>query len=78
MAPVSADSMSGIEAVRLVAAGGQLVCPTCQRLIRTIPAGWTPGEKLSGLECPTTQSHFLVYVDYREDMVEMRSRMKKL
>lgn len=63
MSGPSIRNVSAVEALRLFEQGEALHCPICSRPLRPIPHNWEPHLPLSGLECPVSQTHYLVYAD---------------
>ncbi len=69
---VLANTVSSVEAMRLVREGHEFECPICHATIETIPKDWRQGMQLSGLACPTSQKHFLIYGDDADTLREYR------
>jgi hypothetical protein len=76
MRSLVANTVSVTEAVKLLGEGGDLLCPICGAIIKTLPERWVKGTPLHGIECPTDQRHFMVHFDDAATMREMRDRMR--
>lgn len=63
MSAIDIKSLTGVQALQLFEQGQELSCPVCSTPLRAIPNDWRPGIHLSGLECPVSQAHYIVYAD---------------
>lgn len=77
MSRTLANSISGVEALRLVKEGHELECPICHAKIETIPKEWGQGMPLNGLTCPASQKHFLIYGDDAEVLRQYREAQRQ-
>jgi hypothetical protein len=72
---IDAGHISGVEALKLIRDGTQLTCPVCTAILETVPREWKLGMPLHGIQCPNSQSHFMIHCDEESAMKEMRRRM---
>jgi hypothetical protein len=73
---IQADEVPVEEAFRLVGEGRSILCPVCRSQIIAIPATIAPGTIPLGLQCPTSQDHFLVLREAASRVQQIRDRIR--
>lgn len=76
---IKTDGISAVSALRMYEGGQYLSCPVCKALLDTIPSGVAPGSgNISGLVCPVSNKHYLIYGDDAEAMKKAREVMRRI
>lgn len=76
---IKTDGISAVQALRMYEAGQHLSCPVCKALLDTIPTGVAPGTgNISGLVCPVSNKHYLIYGEDADVMRKAREAMRQI
>jgi hypothetical protein len=76
---VPANEVSAVQALRMFEGGQYLSCPVCAAVLNSIPSGVIPGAgRISGLVCPISNKHYLVYGDDADAMKKAREGLRRI
>lgn len=68
----SADDLPVERVVALVKRGDAVACPRCGVRLQTMPEDWVEGELLGLIKCPTSESHYSIYIEDADAMRRIR------
>ena len=76
---VKANGVSAVQALRMFENGQHLSCPVCEAVLDSIPNGIVPGTgRISGLVCPVSNKHFLIYGEDADVMRKAREGLRRI
>jgi hypothetical protein len=76
---VKGGEVSAVQALRFFEGGQHLSCPVCDALLDSIPAGIAPGTgHISGLVCPVSNKHYLIYGEDADVMKKAREGLRRI